>query len=256
MVNAVSRETLDLLTGITTYKVTDTLLLEGQAYGIYRFAMRKMVSPAGTSKMLTFVNNKLYPSRVRMIAANYLGRAKDIDIQVNVQALSETLAGETDVKIRIPLVLALGKIKTAAATKMLLNQFNQETDYRVKVNTIRALNGADYDSVSATILTALDDPNPMIAQMAAQFLINNGTARQAANYYRLSKEERPWQVQLALLQAANKNLPPYMVETKGGINATLRKRYLSAQNTAEKSSCIKSYGRFWLELCFYVRADT
>ena len=66
------KETLDLLTGISTYKATDTLLLQGQAYGIYRFAMRDMVSPEGTSKMLAFVNNKLYPSRVRMIAANYL----------------------------------------------------------------------------------------------------------------------------------------------------------------------------------------
>jgi len=247
------KETLDLLTGITTYKVTDTLLLEGQAFGIYRFAMRKIVSPAGTSKMLAFVNNKLYPSRVRMIAANYLGRAKDIDIQANVQALSETLAEETDVKIRIPLVLALGKIKTPAATRVLLNQFNQETDYRVKVNTIRALNGADYDSVNITILTALDDPNPTIAQVAAQFLINNGSARQAANYYRLSKEERPWQVQLALLQAANKNLPPYMVETKGGINATLRKRYLSAQKEAEKAAVLNAMGDFGWNYAFMLQ---
>ena len=194
-----SKETLKLLTGISTYKASDTLLLKGQAYGIYRFAMREMVSAEGTSKMLTFVNNTLYPPSVRMIAANYLGRAKDIDITNNVAALSETLASEEDVKIRIPLALALGKIKTSAATNALVEQFNQETDYRVKVNVIRALNGTDYDSVSATILTALDDPNLATAQMAAQFLINNGIPRQAASYYRMSRVERPWQVQLALL---------------------------------------------------------
>ena len=242
--------TLKLLTGISTYKATDTLLLEGQAYGIYRFAMRDMVSPEGTSKMLAFVNNRLYPPRVRMIAANYLGRAKEIDITPNVQAISETLAAESDVKIRIPLVLALGKIKTPAATNALVKQFSQETDYRVKVNTIRALNGANYDSVSATILTALDDPNLATAQMAARFLINNGIARQAASYYRMSKVERPWQVQLALLEAANKNLPPFMVDTKGGINATLRKRYLSAQSSTEKAAILNAMGDFGWNYAF------
>ncbi|MFK7978434.1 MAG: peptidylprolyl isomerase [Saprospiraceae bacterium] len=238
------KETLNLLTGISTYKATDTLLLKGQAYGIYRFAMRKMVSPEGTSKMLAFVNNPLYPKSVRLIAANYLGRAAGIDISANVQSLSETFATESDAKIRSPLALALGKIKTPAATNALIKQFNQETDYRIKVNTIRALNGADYDSVSATILTALDDPNLKIAQMAAQFLINNGTARQAASYYRMSKVDRPWQVQLALLEAANKNLPPYMVDTKGGINATFRKRFLGAQTTTEKAAVLNAMGDF------------
>lgn len=243
-------ETLKLLTGISTYKATDTLLLKGQAYSIYRFAMREIVSTEGTSKMLAFVNNQLYPPNVRMIAANYLGRAKDIDISANVQALSETLAAERNPKIRIPLVLALGKIKTPAATSALIKQFNQETDYRVKVNTIRALNGAEYDNVSTIILPALDDPNVTIAQMAAQFLINNGIARQAANYYRMAKVERPWQVQLALLEAANRNLPPYMIDTKGVVNASLRNRYLSATSSAERAAVLNAMGEFGWNYAF------
>jgi len=238
------KETLNLLTGISTYKATDTLLLAGQAYGIYRFAMRGIVHPEGTSKMLTFVNNKLYPPRVRMIAANYLGRAKDIDIQSNVQALSETLIAEEDIKIKTPLVLALGKIKSPQSTNALLQTVNQATDYRVKVNALRALNGADYDSINTTILAAIDDTNVAVAETAARFLINNGNARQAANYYQMGKEERPWQVQIALLEAANRNLPHYMVDTRGGVNSTLRKRYLTAQKDAEKATILQAMGDF------------
>ncbi len=238
------KETLDLLTGISTYKPTDTLLLTGQTYGIYRFAMRGIVSPEGTSKMLTFVNNPLYPPKVRMIAANYLGRAKGIDIQPNLQALSETLTKEQDVKIRIPLVSALGKLKTSESTRTLTKQFNQETDYRVKVNILRSLDSISYDSVSTLIIPSLNDANVNIAQTAAQYLVKNGTARQAANFYRMAKEERPWQVQIALLEAANENLPPYMVDTKGGINAALRKRYLTAQKGAEKGAILKAMGGF------------
>jgi len=238
------KETLNLMTGISTYKPADTLLLTGQAYSIYRFAMRGMVSPEGTSKMLTFVNNTLYPPKVRMIAANYLGRAKDIDIQPNLQALRETLATEKDIKIKAPLALALGKIKTPESTAALLQTFKQATDYRVKINVLRALNKADYDSINTTIIAAIDDDNLAVAETAARFLINNGNARQAANYYRMAKVERPWQVQVALLEAANKNLPPYMVDTKGGINATFRKFYLSAQKDAEKGAILRAMGDF------------
>lgn len=242
--------TLDLLASISTYKVTDTLLLEGQAYGIYRFALRGITNQAGTSKMLSFVNNPLYPSKVRMIAANYLARAKDLDLSENVQSLSETLASEKEVFIRSPLVLALGKTKAPVAVRTLVQQLNTETDYRVKVNTIRALNGADYDTINAAILTTIDDPNLAVAQTAAQFLINNGNARQAGNYYRMTKTDRPWQVKIALLAAANQNLPPYMVETKGGINAALRKQYLTAQSTAEKAATLRTMGDFGWNYAF------
>lgn len=238
------KATLELLAGISTYQATDTLLLTGQAYGIYRFALRGITSKEGTSKMLSYVNNPLYPSQVRMIAANYLARAKEINFEENVQALSETLANETEVNIRIPLALALGKVKTPTATQALIQQLSNEEDYRVKVNAIRALNGAVYDTVSAAILAAIDDSNLAVAQTAAQFFIGNGTARQASNYYRMAKEERPWQVKVALLAAANHNLPPYMVETKGGINANLRKMYLTAQSDAEKANVLKAMGDF------------
>ena len=238
------KETLDLLTGISTYKVTDTLLLTGQAYGIYRFALRGITSPEGTSKMLTFINNRLYPHKVRWIAANYLGRAKNIDITDNIKSLSETLASEGDANIRIPLALAIGKIKTPEATNTLLNQLHTDTDYRVKVNAIRALDGADYDSVNTQILSLLNDDNLSVAAMGAQFFIKNGIPRQAANYYRMAKEDWPWQVKIALLEAANKHLPKYMVETKGGINSTLRKQLLTAETSAEKASILRALGDY------------
>ncbi|MEM1121093.1 MAG: peptidylprolyl isomerase, partial [Bacteroidota bacterium] len=244
------KTTLDLLTSISTYQATDTLLLKGQAYGIYRFALRGMTSKEGTSKMLSFVNNDLYPPQVRMIAANYLARAKDVDFTENVQALSETLFNEEDVYIRIPLVLALGKVRTPTATQALVQQLAKESDYRVKVNTIRALNGTQNDTVYAAVYEAINDENIAVAQTAAQFLIDNGDARQAANYYRLAKEDRPWQVKVALFAAANQNLPPYMVETKGGINANLRKMYLTALTDAEQAAVLRAMGDFGWNYAF------
>lgn len=58
----------------------DTFLLEGQAWGIYRFALRKMVRPESTRKMLELVLNTELPGSVRSIAANYLYRAQGIQL--------------------------------------------------------------------------------------------------------------------------------------------------------------------------------
>ncbi|MEM1123577.1 MAG: peptidylprolyl isomerase [Bacteroidota bacterium] len=238
------KSTLDLLSGISTYKVTDTLLLEGQAWGIYRYALRGITSQEGTSKMLSFVNNELYPSRVKMIAANYLARAKNIDLTENVQAIGETLAKESSIRTQLPLVLALGKGKSEVAQRILLQQLQFAKDYRLKVNALQALNGANYDSVQATVLATLDDENVHVAEAAARYLVRNGIPRQAANYYRLAKEERPWPVQMALLEAANLHLPPYMIETKGAINAVLRRKFVRASSSYEKAAVLRAAGDF------------
>ncbi|MEM6321886.1 MAG: peptidylprolyl isomerase [Bacteroidota bacterium] len=238
------KSTLDLLSSISTYKVTDTLLLEGQAWGIYRYALRGITSQEGTSKMLSFVNNELYPSSVRMIGANYLARSQNIDITENVQAIGETLARELSINTQLPLVLALGKSQSLEAQGLLLQQLQPTKDYRLKVNALRALNGANYDSVQATILATLDDENLHVAEAAARYLVRNGIPRQAASYYRLAKEERPWPVQIALLEAANLHLPPYMTETKGAINAVLRRKFVRASDSYERAAVLRAAGDF------------
>ncbi len=229
---------------ISTYQPKDTVLLEGQAWGIYRYALRNIIAPEGTSKMLEFVNNPKFPFSVRMIAANYLGRAKGIDINANLQALSATLAAENDPKIKIPLVLGIGKIQSPEAGPVLLNQFQKEQDYRVKVNIIRALKNFDYEVARITILDALEDNNLPIAETAAEYFISNGMPQDATIYWQKAKEELPWQVQLKLYEAANKHLPNRYANYKGAINAELRRRIASAGNAYERASTFRALGDF------------
>ena len=236
------RSGLDLLSSISTYQISDTLLLEGQTLGIYRFALRGITSTEGTSKMLTFVNNQLYPPSVRLWAAHYLARARDIQFDDNLPALGETLASEADPFIRMALVRAIGKNDNAVSTDILIRHFEKESDYRIKVNTLGALAGGNYDSLSTTILAALDDSNIKVAETAARFLITNGTPAAAAGYYRLSKEDRPWPIKVALLEAASTHLPPYMIETRKGVNYYLQQNFLNAQSTEEKAAYLTALG--------------
>jgi len=239
-----SKDFLTSLSSISTYSHKDTFLLEGQARGIYRYSLRKIIDPTGTSKMLEFVNNPKYPSSVRLMGANYLGRTKNIDITDNVEALSQTFEQDKDPRIRMALALALNKIQQPRAIQSLLKQLSIEKDYRVKCNIIRALKSFEYDAVKTDIWAALDDSNAHVAQTAAQFFVDNGVPQEAKLYRLKAKEEYSWPIQISLLEAASRHLPLYMTNTKGAINAELKRRYEKSINPFERAQTLKALAEF------------
>lgn len=239
-----SRDFLNSLSSISTYSPTDTSLLIGQARGIYRYALRNIIIPEGTSKQLTFVNNATYPSSVRLIAANYLGRAKGIEISDNVEALAQTFETDKDPKIRMGLALALGKINQPRATQVLLAALNNEKDYRVKCNVIRALKNFEYDVVKTDILLALEDGNLHVAQTAASFFVSNGVPQEANSYRKKAKELNNPSIQGVLYEAANRHLPSYMTNTRNAINYELRNKYEKSTNPFERAQLLKALAEY------------
>ncbi len=239
-----SRDFLNSLSSISTYSPTDTSLLTGQARGIYRYALRNIIIPEGTSKQLTFVNNLTYPPSVRLIAANYLGRAKGIEISDNVEALAQTFEKDKDPKIRMALALALGKINQPRASQILLSALNTEKDYRVKCNIIRALKNFEYDAVKSDILLALEDENLHVAQTAAAFFVSNGVPQEANSYRKKAKELENAAIQGVLYEAANRHLPNYMTNTRNAINYELRKKYEKSTNPFERTQLLKALAEY------------
>ncbi len=234
-----SRDFLNALSSISTYSPTDTSLLEGQARGIYQYALRSIIIPEGTSKQLAFVNNSIFPPSVRFIAANYLGRAKGIEISDNVEALAQTFETDKDPRIRMALALALGKINQPRAAKVLLSALNKEKDYRVKCNIIRALKNFEYDAVKTDILLALEDENLHVAQTAAAFFVSNGVPQEASSYRKKAKELTDLSVQTILYEAANRHLPTYMTNTRNAINYELRNKFEDSTNPFERTQLLK-----------------
>ncbi len=239
-----SRDFLTALSSISTYSPTDTALLTGQARGIYRYALRNIIIPEGTSKQLTFVNNLTYPPSVRLIAANYLARAKGIEISDNVEALAQTFETDKDPKIRMALALALGKINQPRASQVLLSALNSEKDYRVKCNIIRALKNFEYDAVKPDILLALEDENLHVAQTAAAFFVSNGVPQEANSYRKKAKELENNSVQGLLYEAANRHLPNYMTNTRNAINYELRNKYEASTNPYERTQLLKALAEY------------
>ena len=235
---------LDLLSGISTYQREDTLLLLGQTRGIYRLALRGLVSKDGTQKMLDYLNEEVYPRSVRLMAANYLYRAGNIDLTPYVEELSQLLFREKDPEIRIPLVIALGKTQQTAAAAALEQRFRMDTDYRVKCNIIRALANFDYALVKNTIESGLKDANLHVAQTAANFCRDNGISEEAPTYWRLAKDTVPEIIVPTLYAAAQRHLPPAYAEVRQGLNGEIRRRFRETTDPYLQAGYLEALAEF------------
>jgi cyclophilin family peptidyl-prolyl cis-trans isomerase/HEAT repeat protein len=235
---------LEYLSTIQTYQPTDTLLLEGQARGILRYALRGITLPEGTAAMLRFLGNPAYPARVRLIAAYYLYRSKDLDLSASVSELAQMLPREDDPEVRLNLVIPLGRTKDPIALNALLNQYNLEPDFRVRANILRALGNFDYPAVAPTLMAALDDSNYHIARTAARFFLDHGIPTEARTYWLKAKDSLPWEIQLTLYSAANRHLSDSLAASKGSLNYELRQRFEQSSDPYEKAATLRAMGEF------------
>ncbi|MEL7021749.1 MAG: peptidylprolyl isomerase, partial [Bacteroidota bacterium] len=233
------------LANIRTYQPTDTLLLEGQAWGLYRYALRKMTTQAGTQRMIDLVTNAEYPMSVRAIAAQYLYRASNIVIDsLQVPALATVATQSEDPRLRMALAIVLGKSKTQTALNTLLNHFPQEGNDNVRNNIITALRNFDYGAVQELMLQAVKDDNIHISRRAAQYFVTNGIGRDATFYWRTAKDTLPWQTQLQLYTAAHRHLANYYTNYKNTINYELRSRFEDSKNSYEQAEILRVLGEY------------
>jgi len=209
-----SEQMLNAMSTVSTYIKTDTTLLLGQARGIYRYALRGITSPAGTSRMIALVLDETYPSEVRLIAAHYLARAKEIDLEKSKFQLSKFLSEDPDPDIRMAIARALSKTTGTEIHSYLLNHLKEERDYRVQYNIIKTLENFPYEPSIESILKLLKNENPHLSLAAGQFLVNNGSAAEANFYKTLINDSLDYRVNGKLYEAVLTNLPHYFVNTR------------------------------------------
>ncbi len=217
-------QNLENLASISTYFDTDTLLILGQAKGIFEYLVRGQTAESGTLKMLEFATNNSLPEKVRLYGAVYLARAQygNLPNESRVKLIN-SFSEVKNPKIRMFLALAVGKLKTAEAQNVLIEKFDEIGDYRVKCNIIRALSNFEYAKVQKIPFQAIRSSNKHVKHVAVQYFINNGSAQDGALYYRMSREPENEDIKVDLLAAAARHLPAYFKETHYLINRDLQR---------------------------------
>ncbi|MCP4216298.1 MAG: hypothetical protein GY765_16740 [bacterium] len=214
----------------------DPMVITGQAYALYRFVLQKIFSDEGTAKILSLLE-ETNPKEARLIAANYLARAREIDIKSAAPQLIKLCKKEKDIFIKMNMVAGLGKAATPEALTYLDTLLKGEDDYRVKVNALRALSGFEYQKAKEPVIAALPATNHNVATAAAEWFKNGGNAEDARMYFDTAKGLTRWRIRTTMLSAALKYAPKE--------NNKLRKIIRDFINAAYKKS-INDYEKAWL----------
>lgn len=233
---------LPALATVSTYRITDTLLLTGQSRAIYNYALRGMTTTEGTDKLVQYLTEEGFPPKVKMIAANYLARAKDLDLNIYKNRLIQVLDENSDPNIRMAVALALGKTKDDDVLQALQRQFNSESDYRVKSNIVRAISNFPYIKVIEPILLLTKDKNQHIANNAANYLIANGNSNDATIYKNYLNDSLHYSVQSKIYSAILKHMPVYYTNTKNKIKKEILDKIEKSRNTYEKAAYLSALG--------------
>ncbi len=231
------KENLRQISTVRNYRETDTLLLEGQSKGIYRFMTRDITLPEGTTRMIELLQQNT-PSSVKQVAADYLRRAKDIKIAQYEKELIEVFEKEATANVRMFLASALGKTKQDSALVVLSNAFDTEKDYRVKVNMIRALRDYPYKKARDLALKAAEDNNPNVAYTAAAYLRKNAAYYDSKIIYKLAEATQNWRVKSELFAAALARTNPAFTKTRYYYSRALIRDFEGSKNPYEKGALL------------------
>ena len=230
---------LSALSNISTYTPRDTALLLGQARGLYRFSLRGKTNLQGTATMIKYATSMEWPVVVRVIAANYLRRAK-IDLSGHLETLAQAIAEEPNAEVRMSLSHALGKTQEANTPVQVAILYRAERDPLVRLELLNALGKQPYESGRALLIAATADENGLIAETAANQLRQNGTGEDASQYWRIARDSTSGPAKYPLYAAALKHMPSYLTEYRKYIRYELKNRFGESENKYEKAQILRT----------------
>lgn len=226
---------------IASYRPSDTLLLLGQVRGIYRYALRGLTEPEGTATMVNYLSDPDLPLEVRLMAAHYLHRARDLDLKPHTGQLKALWLSESHPYLRMCLATALGKLRTEEALALLLESFSTESDYRVRCNILRALQPFAYETVFPVFQQAVQSTDPAIAELGGEYFLKYGRERDVAKYKTILADCPTWQGAARLAEAANRRIDNLFSGVKQSLTKEIEFRLQQARDPYEKAAWLKAW---------------
>ena len=221
---------LQAMTSVSTYTKSDTILLMGQLRGIYGYMLRDQIIPEGNLLNLNRATDISYPLQVRQLSANYLSRVKNPNLSSQLSQLSLSLQQPGDPIVDMGLAILANKTQNDTLLPFVLNLLETHPDYRVKCNIIRSLANYPINQVWESITKALNDPNIHVANLAAQFVYDQGGPVGAAVIRAISRGNYPLSVKARLLAASNKFYGYNYTITRSNISQEMRALYENETN--------------------------
>lgn len=218
---------------LSSYVSTDSTILTGKVWGLYRLALRGIISDDVVNAAYEHLSSDYTP--VRLAAAHFFGRA-NIPNFIDEKGFLIKAASDNDVLVRIAATSALRNLKTDESLMTLQNNVNDE-DVRVRVSALRALRSFPYEKVESLLLTALNDSSAQVSVAAAEALINFAPNTVSGKIIEAATKSLQWRVQSTLFSIAVALAP------KDFPFETIKKTYYSSDNLYHKAALLNVIGR-------------
>lgn len=214
---------------------SNVTLVSGKARSICWLAKRGLRSVATSQFAISVICDTVIHEKARAIASEYFGVC-DADFSLYTDELVKAYQQANLIHTKVNIVLALGKCHNERAFSLLKSIINaKNTDYRVLMNVIAALENYPYEECKPYILKFLKSDDEKIASRAARYIYNRGVAADASEYLELSRSVAGWQTRTMLTSAALR----YSVN-KDPISKRIKSGYEAAQNIYEKAALLRA----------------
>ena len=231
---------LRALATVSTYRPRDTMLQLGRVQGLYRMGLRGIASAAGTEAALLAAVDEALPREVRLYGAHYGGRVAAADVSAYADELLRSLTpavigsvgGEGDVDLAVALSRALGQTGDTVAGLAIPRLLAGARDVRVRVALLRAAGRLPLADAGGLLRRAALDTSAWVARTAAEQLLARGTPAEATLYWRMARDSVSRAARPAMYAAALRHLPSAYGEYRNYINGELRRAVAAPAATA------------------------
>lgn len=214
---------------------SDTLVQEAIAWACYRLGLRGLADSVLTVKAIGYLDSA-FTIQTRLGAANYFARSNS-SLNFVEQQLITSAHQDVSPWVRASVVSGLRKIKTENSQEALLKILKVDTDYRVRISAVRALQPFPIEKVKEALFGALNDTNIHVAIASAEVLRSVTTEAVAVEVVREAKAAQNWRVKATLFEAA-------LAATKSpALIDEVKQAYASEQNVYGKAGLLTALGQ-------------
>ncbi|WP_082016975.1 peptidylprolyl isomerase [Hymenobacter sp. DG25B] len=213
----------------------DTSAQVGQAWGLYRAALRGITSEAAVTRVVQLLAMPT-PYRARLAAASTLARIRNLNLTPFAAQITKACQTDPDYAVRAAATLALGKVSAPEVPATLAALARRDQDYRVRLSALRAMSKAMYSPVKEAAWDALADKEEQVALVAAEFFLANATGEPGSLFLDKAEKTTPWRVRATLLAAALRQEGP----NRAAIRQAIEQRFAAASSVYEKGYLLKA----------------
>jgi cyclophilin family peptidyl-prolyl cis-trans isomerase/HEAT repeat protein len=182
---------------LTKSNVNPSTYTEGLAWSLYRGGSRVDTSYNSFAANLLSANNT---ENTRLGAAHFFSRVgKNFDSQLNV--LANSALNDSSVDVQMAATLALRKIKSDSSFMVLEKIHEGSSDYRVKVNAIRAMQAFPFSKTKNYLLKSLSDKKQNVAVAASEAILATAAKEDWIELANQTSNLKEWRAQANLYQA-------------------------------------------------------